>query len=41
MIFQEPMSSLTPVYSAGFHLLEAIKLHRSVAHGNDWWENDE
>ena len=28
MIFQEPMSSLTPVYSAGFHLLEAIKLHR-------------
>src|SRR5215208_3530270 len=30
MIFQEPMSSLTPVYSAGFHLLEAIKLHRSL-----------
>jgi peptide/nickel transport system ATP-binding protein len=30
MIFQEPMSSLTPVYSAGFHLLEAIKLHRFV-----------
>jgi peptide/nickel transport system ATP-binding protein len=28
MIFQEPMSSLTPVYSAGFHLMEAIKLHR-------------
>src|SRR5512134_2539566 len=30
MIFQEPMSSLTPVYSAGFHLMEAIKLHRSL-----------
>jgi peptide/nickel transport system ATP-binding protein len=30
MIFQEPMSSLTPIYSAGFHLMEAIKLHRSL-----------
>jgi oligopeptide/dipeptide ABC transporter ATP-binding protein len=28
MIFQEPMSSLTPVFTAGFHILEAIKLHR-------------
>ena len=28
MIFQEPMSSLTPVYSAGFHILEAVNLHR-------------
>jgi peptide/nickel transport system ATP-binding protein len=28
MIFQEPMSSMTPVYSTGFHLMEAIKLHR-------------
>ena len=28
MIFQEPMSSLTPVYSAGFHIIEAVKLHR-------------
>ncbi len=28
MIFQEPMSSLTPVYTAGFHILEAVKLHR-------------
>ena len=28
MIFQEPMSSLTPVFSAGFHIMEAIKLHR-------------
>jgi peptide/nickel transport system ATP-binding protein len=28
MIFQEPMSSLTPVYSAGFHIMEAVHLHR-------------
>ena len=30
MIFQEPMSSLTPVYSAGFHIIEAATLHRFV-----------
>jgi peptide/nickel transport system ATP-binding protein len=28
MIFQEPMSSLTPVYTAGFHIMEAVGLHR-------------
>jgi oligopeptide/dipeptide ABC transporter ATP-binding protein len=28
MIFQEPMSSLTPVYSAGYHINEAVTLHR-------------
>lgn len=28
MIFQEPMSSLTPVYSAGYHIREAVTLHR-------------
>lgn len=27
MIFQEPMSSLTPVYTAGVHIGEAVKLH--------------
>jgi peptide/nickel transport system ATP-binding protein len=27
MIFQEPMSSLTPVYSAGVHISEAVSLH--------------
>jgi oligopeptide/dipeptide ABC transporter ATP-binding protein len=31
MIFQEPMSSLTPVYSAGFHIMEAVHLHRFVS----------
>ena len=28
MIFQEPMSSLTPVYTAGVHIGEALSLHR-------------
>jgi len=28
MIFQEPMSSLTPVYTAGTHIDEAVSLHR-------------
>ena len=28
MIFQEPMSSLTPVYTAGSHIHEAVGLHR-------------
>lgn len=27
MIFQEPMSSLTPVYTAGVHIGESVKLH--------------
>jgi len=30
MIFQEPMSSLTPVYTAGFHIMEAVHLHRFI-----------
>lgn len=28
MIFQEPMSSLTPVYTAGTHIFEAVSLHQ-------------
>ncbi|HLO51768.1 MAG TPA: ABC transporter ATP-binding protein [Kamptonema sp.] len=31
MIFQEPMSSLNPVYSIGFQLTEAICLHQNVS----------
>ncbi|HLE03580.1 MAG TPA: ABC transporter ATP-binding protein, partial [Anaerolineales bacterium] len=31
MIFQEPMSSLTPVYTAGTHINEAVSLHRLTA----------
>ena len=30
MIFQEPMTSLNPVYTVGEQILEAIRLHRSV-----------
>ncbi len=30
MIFQEPMSSLNPVYTIGFQIMEAIQLHQSV-----------
>ena len=31
MIFQEPMTSLNPVYSIGDQLVEAIRLHRRVS----------
>jgi peptide/nickel transport system ATP-binding protein len=31
MIFQEPMSSLNPVYTCGFQLIEAIRLHQTVS----------
>ena len=30
MIFQEPMSSLTPVYTAGTHIFEAVSLHQLI-----------
>lgn len=32
MIFQEPMTSLNPVFTVGFQLTEAIRLHREVTH---------
>jgi peptide/nickel transport system ATP-binding protein len=31
MIFQEPMSSLNPVYTIGFQLVEAIRLHKPIS----------
>ena len=31
MIFQEPMSSLNPVYTCGFQLTEAIRLHEKIS----------
>jgi len=31
MIFQEPMSSLNPVYTCGFQLVEAIRQHQTVS----------
>jgi peptide/nickel transport system ATP-binding protein len=33
MVFQEPMTSLNPVYTAGFQIMEAIRLHRKVSRG--------
>ncbi len=32
MIFQEPMSSLNPVYTIGFQLTEAILRHQKISH---------
>ena len=31
MIFQEPMSSLNPVFTCGFQLTEAIRLHQEIS----------
>lgn len=31
MIFQEPMSSLNPVYTCGFQLVEAIRRHQDIS----------
>lgn len=31
MIFQEPMSSLNPVYTCGFQLMEAIRQHQNIS----------
>ena len=31
MIFQDPMTSLTPVYTVGWHIAEQIRVHRSVS----------
>ncbi|MEQ9620552.1 ABC transporter ATP-binding protein [Coleofasciculus chthonoplastes] len=33
MIFQEPMSSLNPVYTIGFQLIEAILQHQDISQG--------
>lgn len=32
MIFQEPMSSLNPVFTCGEQLVEAIRLHQDISH---------
>ncbi len=31
MVFQEPMSSLNPVFTCGFQVMEAIRLHQDVS----------
>ncbi|MBV2121031.1 MAG: dipeptide ABC transporter ATP-binding protein [Candidatus Thiodiazotropha sp. (ex Ctena orbiculata)] len=38
MIFQEPMSSLNPVFTIGEQILEAVKLHFPQLSANEAWE---
>jgi oligopeptide/dipeptide ABC transporter ATP-binding protein len=37
MIFQEPMSSLNPVYTVGYQIVEAIELHQNLS-GRPAWD---
>ena len=36
MIFQEPMTSLNPVYTIGFQIVEAIMLHQKLSERQAW-----
>lgn len=38
MIFQEPMSSLNPVYTIGFQLIEAIQQHEEISPKQAMWK---
>ncbi len=36
MVFQEPMTSLNPVYTVGAQIVEAIRLHQKRSRGDAW-----
>jgi peptide/nickel transport system ATP-binding protein len=36
MVFQEPMASMSPMYSVGAHLVEAIRLHTEIGSKDAW-----
>lgn len=38
MIFQEPMSSLNPVFTIGYQIVEAVQLHRPELTKKDAWD---